>query len=141
ENAPAHAAAAAGHPPAGVPGVAVGGSALLAFVARQTAARGHVAPKPRRALRNRLRAAGVAGVVLVIVALGGPSSGWAKVHDRFNADPTAGTRLNNRLFSITGNGRSEQLRVAWNAARDRPVLGTGAGTFEYEWYEHRPDTL
>ena len=39
--------------------------------------------------------------------------------------------LNTRLFSISGNGRSEQIRVAMDAGREHPLAGNGAGTFEY----------
>ena len=60
---------------------------------------------------------------------------------RFNADPVVGVDLNDRLFSVSGNGRSEQLRVAWNAGREHPFVGQGSGTFEYLWYERRPNLL
>ena len=42
--------------------------------------------------------------------------------ERFDAEPAVGDiDLNERLFSISGNGRSEQLRVAWDAGRERPL--------------------
>jgi hypothetical protein len=64
------------------------------------------------------------------------------LRDRFDAEPAVGNvDLNERLFSISGNGRSEQLRVAWAAGRERPIVGNGSGTFEYLWYERRPDLL
>jgi hypothetical protein len=41
------------------------------------------------------------------------------------------------LFSASGNGRGESIGVAWDAFRERPALGYGAGSYEYLWYERR----
>jgi hypothetical protein len=64
-----------------------------------------------------------------------------EVEERFNDEPLGGLDLNERLFSLSGNGRNEALRVAWNSARERPLVGHGAGTFEYFWYEERAALL
>ena len=49
----------------------------------------------------------------------------------------SGTRtpvdLNRRLFSLSSNGRETLWRVAWDDFRSRPLLGSGAGTFERQW--------
>jgi hypothetical protein len=42
---------------------------------------------------------------------------------------------------VSGNGREQSLGVAWDAARERPIVGHGAGSYEYIWYEDRPTTL
>jgi hypothetical protein len=73
------------------------------------------------------------------LALGGPTAVIAEARSSFIApialrDPTD---LNERLLSLSGSGRSEIIEVAWDAAQERPLLGHGAGSFEYLWYERR----
>ena len=46
--------------------------------------------------------------------------------------------MNERLFSLSGNGRVEQWRVALDDAFENPVVGSGAGSFKRYWLEHRP---
>jgi hypothetical protein len=107
--------------------------------------------------RNVLRALGIGAVAVVVLAFvggiaaaGGPTAGVSKLRDHFRATSAftsevesgrTSVDLNQRLFSVSGSGRAEQLRVAWNAARDHPLAGNGAGTFEYLWYERRPNEL
>jgi tetratricopeptide (TPR) repeat protein len=88
-----------------------------------------------------LGAMAIGAVVGALVAVGGPVQGASELRERFDRDPVAGADLNERLFSASGNGRSEQLRVSWEAGKDRIVGGNGAGAFEYLWYERRPNTL
>jgi hypothetical protein len=83
----------------------------------------------------------VAAAVAGLVALGGPSSAIAQVEARFEATQAIDLSLNDRLFSISGNGRADTIRVAWDAAMDHPLAGTGAGTYEIIWYEHRPKAV
>lgn len=45
---------------------------------------------------------------------------------------------NERLTSLSSNSRSQYWQVAWNEWMERPLLGTGAGTFQYTWLEDRP---
>ena len=49
--------------------------------------------------------------------------------------------LNKRLFSFSGNGRVDLWRAAWHDHDANPVLGSGAGTFQEYWYEHRTSDL
>jgi O-antigen ligase len=49
--------------------------------------------------------------------------------------------LNTRLFSLSGNGRSELWRVAWLEAQAHPVLGGGAGSYEQYWFRNRGTAL
>jgi tetratricopeptide (TPR) repeat protein len=86
-----------------------------------------------------LACAALAALVVGLVAVGGPSEGLSRLRGSFDAAPVATADLNQRLFSLSGNGRAEQLRVAWDAAKRHPVIGNGSGTYEYIWYEHRPD--
>ena len=46
-----------------------------------------------------------------------------------------------RLLSVSGNGRGDYWHVAWTMAREEPLLGTGAGSFEAHWLRERPTSL
>jgi O-antigen ligase len=141
ENALPAAAAREGHRLAVVVAVAAVASVFAAVAARAVARRRAVSPRSRRVFDVALGGLAVATVAVVIVGVGGPAAAVDKLERRFNADPVVGVDLNDRLFSVSGNGRSEQLRVAWDAGRERPLVGQGSGTFEYVWYERRPNLL
>jgi O-antigen ligase len=95
--------------------------------------------RPSSAVRRIGSVAAVVGAVVLVAAgvlgLGGPSA----IAKSFAAEATAdGADLNERLFSLSGNGRVEQWRVALDDAFENPVLGSGAGSFKRYWLEHRP---
>ena len=46
--------------------------------------------------------------------------------------------LQRRLLSVSGNGRGDYWHVAWQMARDEPLHGAGAGSFEAQWLQERP---
>jgi hypothetical protein len=86
----------------------------------------------------------------IVAARGGP------VHLADSARTQAGTRQlllsqnrANRLGSFALNGRTDQWKVAWDLFADHPILGIGAGTWEYAWvlkepypdYNERPHDL
>jgi hypothetical protein len=114
-------------------------SGALAVAGRWIARR---LPAPRWAMRAV--DAGLAGLALVtivaaVVLAGGPSDAFAEIEERFDAPLAAKTgNLNDRLFSVSSNGRVTSIEVAWDAGRERPLLGHGAGSYEYLWYERRP---
>jgi O-antigen ligase len=141
EDAPAIAAAREGHRVAAVVLTAAAASAFLALGARVAAERMRTTRRSRRAFDLALGALAITAVVGGLVAVGGPGAGVDKLERRFNAAPATAVNLNDRIFSISGNGRSELLRVSWDAARERPLVGQGAGTFEYLWYDRRPSLL
>jgi O-antigen ligase len=130
-----------GHRMAAVVAVAVPATMLATALARTISVRVEPSARSRRWFDLVLVGAGVAVVAAALVALGGPRAAWNEVEARFEAEPVGDVDLNERLFSISGNGRSQQLRVAWDAARETPVVGNGSGTFEYLWYERRPTML
>jgi hypothetical protein len=114
-------------------------SAAAAAVAGVVSRRVPASRSVRRAVDATLALAAVAGTVAAVVVLGGPRQALSELRDRFDAPAGAyGPNLNARLFSLSGNGRSESIEVAWDAARERPWTGHGAGSFEYLWYERRP---
>ena len=138
EDAPTSAVAPEGRRMAVVIACAVVASLAACAVGRVVAH--HVVPaaRTRRVVDVALGGLVVVALVAALVVVGGPSAAWNEGRERFNAEPVGSVDLNDRLFSISGNGRSQQLRVAWDAAQERPVLGQGSGTFEYLWYERRP---
>jgi len=93
----------------------------------------------RRAPRPRL-----ACVVLVMgVALAGVGLGWVSGGSRpqLQTTSTAGADLMSRLASTSLHGRLDLWSVAWRAAGDHPLLGTGAGSFARSWLQDRPTRL
>jgi O-Antigen ligase len=140
DNVPAVDVAHDGHRLAWVLAVLILVSALLAWVAHRLARATTTTPGQRRAVPIALVIGGVVAVVVAVASVGGPSAALTEVRDRFGAEPTAISSLNDRLFSISGTGRAATLRVAWEGGRDHPLAGTGAGTFETLWYEHRPSS-
>jgi O-antigen ligase len=87
-----------------------------------------------------LGAAGaVAAVVLVAVALGGPS--WvSRQYDAFVQGDSVGHSQDprGRLTSAGNNGRIPQWKVALEAFDAEPLHGEGAGTYQLIWAQHRP---
>ncbi len=109
-----------------------------------------VAIERRRSASRRART--ILGVVLAVsvlgalasagVARGGPAAAWRSAVASFNGAPvTARTDLNDRMFNLSSNGRSDLWTVARAMARSAPVKGRGAGTFESYWTSHRPIAL
>jgi O-antigen ligase len=81
----------------------------------------------------------VASLLAVFVRYGGPVTLARKGYDSFTT--TSGTtpvNLNKRLFTFSGSYRSELWHVAWDDYRDHPLLGSGPGTYEQYWNQHRP---
>jgi O-antigen ligase len=93
----------------------------------------------------RLGAAGVlavsavGAVAVVFTIYGSPVALATRGYDAFRAPPPEiDGDLERRLFSFSGNSRAEHWEVAWHSVQDHPVLGSGAGTFEYTWNADRP---
>ncbi len=93
-----------------------------------------IVPVAHRAGSWALLVALAASVIGGILVGGGPVS----IAKSFAASPTGdGEDLDKRLFSLSGTGRVDQWRIALDDASDHPVLGSGAGSFERYWLEHR----
>jgi O-antigen ligase len=69
----------------------------------------------------------------------GPVEAFHRVRTAFDA-PTQDKEsdLRARLFSLSGNGRVELYRAAWHDASGHVLIGSGAGSFETYWLQHRP---
>jgi O-antigen ligase len=141
EDAPRADAIDQGHRLAIVVGALVLASALLGAIARLVANRVDARPRVRRAVDAALAAAAVGAGVVVFAVVGGPREALADLRERFDSDPIVVPDLNARLFTVSGNGRQQSIRVAWEVGKERPVAGHGAGSFEYLWYEERPTEL
>jgi hypothetical protein len=119
-----------------VAGVVVLRAVLLAVDARLERARWPL--EGRRRAEAGAWVVGCLAAVAVAVALGAPSAvsdRWDQfVHQR---SVPAGTELRSRLSSASNQGRIEHWDAALDGYRAQPVHGTGAGTFEVLWYEHR----
>ena len=138
DNVPAADVAREGHRLAWILVVLVVVSGILGWAAHRIARAVPTTPRVRRGASVVLAVAALAVGVAAILAVGGPASAVTQLRDRFEAAPAAGPSLNDRLFSISGTGRAQTIEVAWNAGLDHPFIGTGAGTFEINWYEQRP---
>lgn len=112
-------------------GAAAAGLTLLLALIQQ---RFEVGRKLRLALSGVL-------VTLALVTVGGvfarEGSPFAIAHRAWHgfsvSPPKSGSNLNNRLFSFSGNGRTELWRAADRLASAHPAIGSGAGTFERYW--------
>jgi hypothetical protein len=98
--------------------------------------------EPSPVLRRRLGILVVAGGVLavtlgafvVVERYGGPGQAYSTLLGGANETGNAGQRL----ASLDISSRGDYWRVAWAAWKERPLTGTGAGTFQYTWLEDRP---
>jgi hypothetical protein len=105
-------------------------------------------PRVRAAYAGALVAAAAGGAIAIFAAYGAPWTLAERAYRQFVEIPTPvrvsvqePPDLNTRLFSLWGNGRAELWSVAWDTAREQPLLGTGAGTYEQRWLRDRPFEL
>jgi O-antigen ligase len=79
-------------------------------------------------------AAGVAAVVAVGAAIAIGGRAW----DQFSSsDVEFPTNPSTHFSQFSGAGRHDFYRVAIDAFEEKPVLGIGAGTYEFAWERHR----
>jgi O-antigen ligase/polysaccharide polymerase Wzy-like membrane protein len=79
-----------------------------------------------------------ASLIVVFGRYGLPPTLARKAYNAFNASPKGdGKDLNSRLFSLSGNGRTEHFHTVWQQARGNPALGDGAGSYAGYWFQHR----
>jgi O-antigen ligase len=124
-----------------VVGVAVA-VALLAVGFALVERRWSVPRALRLAFAAVLAAAAVAALAGAVARYGGPQTMARHTWNSFKAPPVTDTsNLNQRLFSFSGNGRVDLWAAAWHDHNANPVLGSGAGTFNSYWNQHRPNHL
>ena len=76
----------------------------------------------------------VLGALVVVDGYDGPGQAYSTLLGNANETGNAGQRL----ASLDISSRGDYWRVAWAAWKERPLTGTGAGTFQYTWLEDRP---
>jgi O-antigen ligase len=100
----------------------------------------------RVSVRSKMRTLWAATLVVValgaagssVVALGGPSEIKTRALDSIRKpSPNVRGDQTQRLFSLSANGRLQTWSMALDDARAHPLKGSGAGTFEMWWLEHR----
>jgi O-antigen ligase len=83
-----------------------------------------------------------AALALALVRVGGPAAAVRRAYHAFNAPaPLVQTDTSRRLFSLSGNSRSEYWRVGWLEVKTHPWLGGGAGSYQRFWLRDRRAAL
>jgi O-antigen ligase len=92
-------------------------------------------PGVRPAVLLAIAGAFVAGAIALVDPIRIVEGGY----ERFSAPPSpVRGDLRARVFTLSGSQRADAWQVAWKDYRDHPLLGSGAGSFELYWIEHRP---
>lgn len=113
--------------------------ALLAFAAlrRAEARQGPLTTRALSISRNPKTLRGVAitvGIVAIVAAITVGGRAW----DRFSSPDIYFPDTPEQHFGqLSGAGRHDFWRVSVDAFADRPVLGDGAGAYEYAWESRR----
>lgn len=84
---------------------------------------------------------GAVGAVMVVVLAAVVVTGYGGIGQAVRAtfsNPDQEGNAAQRLISLGVGFRADYWRVAWDAWLERPLTGTGAGTFQYTWLENRP---
>src|SRR5215213_185453 len=75
-----------------------------------------------------------AGTFVVVGNYGGPGAAYQSLVGHQDESGNAAQRLT----SLDISSRGDYWRVGWEAWKEHPFTGTGAGTFQYTWLEDRP---
>jgi hypothetical protein len=90
---------------------------------------------PRREAQV-LTAIGVAGVIVIGIAVGVPGKLSHAWHDFKNSSGNLGNNLGSRFSSFNGEGRYQYWQVAVHQTSNRRLDGSGPGTFQLVWLPH-----
>jgi hypothetical protein len=92
-------------------------------------------PRARSAVVLAIVGVSVAGAI----ALTDPIHVVERGYESFRGPPSPlRGDLRARVFTLSGSQRADAWQVAWKDYRENPLLGSGAGSFEHYWVEHRP---
>lgn len=112
---------------------------LAAFAVGEIDRRTRVPRRASRAVGAALLALALLALVGVFARYGSPVSIARRAYDSISTNPPATNgNLNARLFNLSNNGRIAQWSVALHTFERHPILGTGPGSYQQEWYLHRP---
>ena len=124
--------------------VLVAASGLTAFVLARIESTAVIREATRRRYAATVGALSLVALVLAFLHFGDPIDLTRRAYDAFRTPPSSvpsqqqfHNNLNERLFRLNGTYRTQQWRAAWDDYRAHPVLGSGAGSFEQYWLEHR----
>ncbi|MGH2920974.1 MAG: O-antigen ligase family protein, partial [Gaiellaceae bacterium] len=97
-------------------------------------------PRPLRlAFGGALALVVVTALVVIFARYGGPVTIVGNAWDSFSTTKTGPQPdLRERLFTFQGSYRVELWEAALDQYEDHRVLGSGPGTYEQYWNEHRP---
>jgi O-antigen ligase len=140
-DAPLAAATDEGHRLAVYLLVLAGLSALVAIAFALAEARVRLPRAVPLAFAGSLAAIVLVAAVVVVARYGAPWTIAENAWDRFSdpsPTPLAQEDLHERLFSFQGSYRVDLWEVALDDYRDHPALGSGPGSYEHYWNEHRP---
>ncbi|MGB7589466.1 MAG: O-antigen ligase family protein [Solirubrobacterales bacterium] len=78
------------------------------------------------------------GVGIAVLAIAATVAIGGRAWNQFSSSDIQFPSHPEQHFSqLSGAGRHDFWRVAIDAFREKPVLGTGAGTYEFSWEQHR----
>ena len=80
----------------------------------------------------------VGAVAVALVHVGGPVGAY---HAFSRSGPTVKANESSRLLTLSGSSRAQYWHAAWTDYTRRPLLGSGAGSFQRWWLAHRPAAL
>ena len=97
---------------------------------------------PERSRRPVLIAAWTA-LVVAVVAIGLAADGPRRLSDQYHrfvetAEASPEQKIRPNIFDPSNRGLVDNWRVAINDFKDKPLTGSGAGTYETVWNTHRP---
>ena len=101
-------------------------------------------PGLRRAWASALA---IAACVLLVAGMAKYGSPITLAHKAYRSFTSSGAgafdqqNLNKRFFSLSSNGRVDLWRAAWSDREAHPWLGSGAGSYETYWLQHRPEAI
>lgn len=90
--------------------------------------------------RVRLGGSAAAVVVFVVAAVAAGGPGWVSKEARLFTQSSTAPRndLRAHLTTVSSDGRVDLWNVALKTFDSAPIIGTGAGTYEFAWYRYRP---
>jgi hypothetical protein len=113
-------------------------AAVAGFAFSHARRRVRVPRDARRGFALAIAVVVLAGLAAVTQRYGSPPHLVHRVWQSFATKPTPHTNdLNARLFSLSGNGRTDVWNGALQDYTRHQLVGSGAGTFQREWLQHR----
>jgi hypothetical protein len=87
----------------------------------------------------------VVGVTVLVIGAGAFAAvngygGIGKTYETLVNNPYQPEDVGQRFTSLDMGFREDYWSVGWEAWKEHPLTGTGAGTFKYTWLQNRPNT-